>query len=926
MGYFEKHFNIISEVANSKGEVKVLCPFHSDTNPSATVNLDKRLFHCWVCGNEASGSEAQFMAKVEGISEGEAYKKILAMSSKDRENWTLNAKAELWINQDILNACEVLGITREVLDDLDIGVVEYFGKPFLGVPVFYKNSLKDIRGYNVLKHHNLAKLYGVSEADMGWVLPHDQWLNSKDDTTYIMEGEKDMLLARSLGLNAVCITGGAGASVHKSVIDDFRDKKVVIIYDNDDAGYKGANKLGISLSGIARSVGIIEMSKLVIEKGEDFSDYILKYKGSVFDIMFADTVPPIRIGGEEATKTPIFQALKQSKYKKDLVAEVTVTGELSDAYMLPTVFKVTKKAGAEYIDGEMASGEERSWVFDENKMQQILPLIETDAKDKIVKDTLMRYAGVPLKEKALKTVRQGNQSVYKAQVSDKEFTGTNTTIDTYSFMRLDVGKNYEITYQLHPHPNKNQKVVALIKEAKLVGEIHEDEVERDVLMQFKYQGTIEERLNYLYESAKHHVAPHMDYNIWLMTDLVFNSILEFEYGTVMRGALDVFILGDTEVGKSETSEGLLNLYNFGHKISLLGASTVGLIGGSNKQPNDTYVNTIGAIPRQHKKLVILEEFSGSPEGFIASMTDIRSSNKVRIARASGELVADCMVRMITISNPINDRTSGKPRFLSSFPDGVTPLMELIKSAEDVRRYDGFLLIPKVKEKFNPFKFKLSGRPIPVESYRKKIKWVETRKPSDVVFDTDVQSYIWETAEKLNEEFESNVPIFGTTTHHKLARFCVAMASLVVSLNEENKVLVTKEIVDYTASWLSDIYSSKYFRLDEVRKEWLSYTSYEEHELQRLQELYARNAVLIDTLGSVSFTTQNNLRTISGLKQDDFGAVFNKLVQLKVVQLNGNSVSPTEKFRMMYHELDRTLYTVEKHIDLNKEVVVGGNYL
>jgi DNA primase len=30
---------------------KILCPFHWDTNPSGSVNVDKNLFQCFVCGD-----------------------------------------------------------------------------------------------------------------------------------------------------------------------------------------------------------------------------------------------------------------------------------------------------------------------------------------------------------------------------------------------------------------------------------------------------------------------------------------------------------------------------------------------------------------------------------------------------------------------------------------------------------------------------------------------------------------------------------------------------------------------------------------------------------------------------------------------------------------------------------------------------------
>jgi DNA replicative helicase MCM subunit Mcm2 (Cdc46/Mcm family) len=406
-------------------------------------------------------------------------------------------------------------------------------------------------------------------------------------------------------------------------------------------------------------------------------------------------------------------------------------------------------------------------------------------------------------------------------------------------------------------------------------------------------------------SAKHHVAKHLKYDLWLMADLVFNSILEFNYDSeVIRGALDVFILGDTQVGKSETTSKLVDLYNFGHFLSLKTSTTVGLIGGSNKV-DGSWLNTIGAIPRQHKRLAVLEEFSGAKPEFVKTMTDIRSSGKLRLARSAGELNVPCRLRMITISNPIND-TQGNPRFLSTFPNGVLPLMELIQSAEDVARYDGFLLVDKVKERVNPFGLKLEGEPIPKEYYEHKVQWVATRKPNDIVFADGSDSYIWDKAEELNQVFESNFPLFGTTTALKLARFSVAMASLLTNTDDSlQKVIVTKEIVDEVASFLVKIYDNPIFKLKEYKLEVDSYNTLVDGDVEELEMIWSRNATMLDFLANQSGTSRNNLRAISGLETDEFSKIFNKLSQFKFVRLHGENVYPTEKFRLGMSKIDKS---------------------
>ncbi len=55
-----------------------------------------------------------------------------------------------------------------------------------------------------------------------------------------------MLAVRSVGLNAISITGGA-LQVPHLFARHFAGRDVCILYDNDEAGIKGATKLSIEL-------------------------------------------------------------------------------------------------------------------------------------------------------------------------------------------------------------------------------------------------------------------------------------------------------------------------------------------------------------------------------------------------------------------------------------------------------------------------------------------------------------------------------------------------------------------------------------------------------------------------------------------------------------------------------------------------------
>lgn len=910
--FFKSYFKDVDfDSPSDKGEVKVLCPFHQDTEPSASINVNESLFKCWTgCGGY---NEAEFMASVKGISTSSAAKTLLKMdeSGITKEEWDITRGAELWADGEFLEEVKTrLNISNDTIEKLSLGRIFIDGYKFLAIPVFLNGVLVDTRKYNLLKETNhLHKLYGDEKAGSGWLIPND--LVNFDETIYVFEGEKDMVIAQDEGLNAICLTGGANAKPNKAIIESFKDKKVVIVYDNDNAGREGTQLLANTLFEYTSDIHYIDMSVItrfdgsylaLPEKG-DFADFVKDYGGSGIELLIQKEYPLER-EEIEIDYTSINEAMNSNIVRKEITTKVVVTGAFDGQYTVPEFVKFTKEHADD--DGIMEYGEVLSWNLEEWNVHQILGLIEVDAKTKQLTAQFQTLAQVPKKEKGVKVEYGKSVVVHKALVTDVENDGNSVALEVYSFEPMYVGNQYEITYKLQPHPNKHQRIVGVATSVKQVGDSKDFKTDVQLLQAHKGTGTVEEQLDRLYQSTKHYVAPHMNYNIWLMTDLVFHSLLDFDYGGVMRGALDVFLLGDTQVGKSETTSKMTELYSRGHFISLKTSTTVGLIGGAN-QVNGSWVNTIGAIPRQHKKLVVLEEFSGAQGDFIKHMTDIRSSNTVRISRASGELIAPCKVRMLTVSNPINDE-NGNPRTLHAFPNGVIPIMELIKSAEDVTRYDGFLLCPKPTGRFNPFapENQLTGTPIEEEVYKHKIEWVFSRGVENLLFDEGVQSYIWEKAEYLNSLFETNVPIFGTTTSKKLARFSVAMASLLTSTDDSyENIIVKKEHVDYIVKWLTSIYTSDNFRLDKVKKEYEGYSVYTPDEMMELQDLYNQNATILDHLGSVSDSTRYNLQMLSGIKGEEFTIIFNALVKMKAVKVTKTTVLPSEKFRKMYEKLDKS---------------------
>lgn len=895
---FFKHYYSDVDFERSE-EVKVHCPFHSDTKPSASINTEKEVFHCWVC--DVGYNEKQFVAKINNIPITEATL-VVDKLTKPTSDWELVEEANLFADDYFLKKIEELGLSLKTIQSLRLGMIQdNKNNKFLGIPVFYNNAIMDIRQYNLLKHKNVAKVYGQAGAQMGFVIPYDLWSKNKE-LTYVFEGEKDMMLARELGLNAISLTGGAQTKPNKFVINQFKDRDVIICYDNDKTGREGAEKLYLSIKKIAKSVKYIDIGDGVKENKEDFFDYITKYNKDIFDFYGLEVRDFVDVK-EKKKYVPLKKALKENILKRLLITEITVSAEFKDSFAVPTVASFEKIKETNSKSETMLAGETRNWYLQDKNIQHLLELIEASAKQEEVLAKIKKFCGVPPKEPFVKSRVSDYKTIYKTIIIDRDADGSNLSIDLYSFKPMIVGNQYEIEYKLYPHPTKHQKLVAIATEVTDIDPEHSFVPNPKLLKQFQHEGTIKEKLNKLYQSAKHYVAKHLRYNLWLTVDLVFNSILEFDYTDRIRGALDVFVLGDTQVGKSETSQKLVDLYNFGHFLSLKTSTSKGLIGGSDSHDGGM-ITKIGAIPRQHKRLIVLEEFSGADNKFISDMTDIRSSGKARITRVAGELNVPCRLRMITISNPVND-DNGAPRHLNTFPNGITPITELIKSAEDVTRYDAFFLIERPKELLNPFRTKLQGEKIPQEAYHHKVQWIYTRKPEDVIFEDGVKEYIFDKAQDLNDMFQCSFTLFNTQTYQKLARFSVAMASLIMSTTQDyTKVIVTKDIVDEIISYFMEIYDNDVFKLREYKIEQDSYTNITKKEQQEFQKIYDKNSTMFDFLDQQSMTTRKNLQVVSGLENDSFGRVFNRLVKHKFIRLTRETVTPTPKFRQGYKKLDK----------------------
>jgi len=601
---------------------------------------------------------------------------------------------------------------------------------------------------------------------------------------------------------------------------------------------------------------------------------------------------------EDNIKNSKFKTVLKSKLQIVAIAQVPFSTYESATFIdkkIPTANELINKTKS---DADIL--ESKSWVMG-SRNSGVLRLIEGNVKEEDIDDILADicdagkkwFNSYKLKKGKLKTVYKFSVTDIVTEMDDKY---NETVIDMYTFQPLEVGRMYDVSYVLYPHPTNKQQIVMITEKINVIEDKFESNEENLKMLEIfkENEYTVEEKIEQLFQSARNHIAPYIDKNLWFILDLVYNSPLDITYQKVIRGALDIFVLGDTRTGKSETSRLLRNLYEFGSIVNLKTTTIAALVGGSD---DATKTVKLGLLPRKHKELVILEEFSGAPMGFIKTLTEIRSSCMVKISRVKAELQAPCKLRMITISNPIEAVS------MSSFPNGVEPILELIPAPEDVARYDAFVLVPKVTKRSNPFEGELDIRnKINKKNYETKISWIKTLTANDIIISDEVGSYIFEKSEILNDMFECSFTLFGSETDKKLARMSASLACMLCSIDDDNKVKVTKEHVDYIYNYLVNNYDNSLFKLRYYADEEKSYIKHNAEDVAALKGLYPMNTTLIDFLSTTSKASRNELQSISGMNRDEFAIVFNKLASRKFIRIYKDQVAPTIKFRNSLKEL------------------------
>ena len=265
------------------------CPFHSEKSPSFVVSDVKGMFKCFGCGK--GGDVVSFIKEYEKIDFNEALKRLSELTgialeydkaqkvgkspSEVLEKINTLAKRELQKNADIVEYLAQRGLTREICEKYDIGLVpskqdllQHFSaqelvesgfaneyeKGKISIPmrerigIAIRNPQHKIVAFvarthphynfppNAPKYINSKERYFYKKTQILYLLSHARAAITQSKTAFIVEGYIDSILLHENGYKNAIATGGTAFNLQHLNLLTKLDCEVIFCFDNDKSG------------------------------------------------------------------------------------------------------------------------------------------------------------------------------------------------------------------------------------------------------------------------------------------------------------------------------------------------------------------------------------------------------------------------------------------------------------------------------------------------------------------------------------------------------------------------------------------------------------------------------------------------------------------------------------------------------------------
>ena len=788
--------NFIEIVDDSHAEqVYALCPFHADRVPSFTINTSTHQWFCHGCGE--GGGYVSFLQKFLSIDKKTAMNIV--------NNWTDTGKFPFPNPQLVDEAHRCLmsnpyahqlinswGVNDKLLDKLKIGYSNAEKRYYF--PVYTATGfLYNIRKYQPAEMReegkSSPKVIGVAGCNDARFWPVE---NLDKNNVFIVEGEKDTLCAIAQGLNAVTGTGGSNIPVVDYSI--FKNKKVYIMTDSDEAGDKTAQKY---IDVISAQTNEIKRIKLPVK---DFTDYYLKY-GDANVLQYTVTVDyNISSSRTELKRMSLYE--NESVDNMDtrvLLDNMIVVGNDPKTYAIPSVVCVKCESYADCKRPCKLYGGKTSLehAFDDRDLIHMI-----DSTDKRMLELTYRTVGCKRVSVVPTKYTNAQRIVFQEKASLLGGLGDTSFEPRYGFYLYDKERLtptakyiFDATKVTDP---RTQRIYYSIKNAKVNVEEFKEPVD------FNYfRGVYNNHSNSVLDFLKYH------YNQWIADCRVYGrldlfsalmltmcSVTELPYksGTI-KGVLDTMAIGDTRTGKSLLAQNMLTKLNMGGYINGENARLTGVLGGVVRM-GDSWLITWGAVPLNDKGLCVIDEATGLTVEDITQMSSVRSGCVATINKVvRGE--ARARTRLFWIANP----RSGK-NINEYYWKGFGAFQEFIPVNEDQARYD--ILVGASRDDIDTLQ-NIDAAVMTqdmINKYRNLINFAWNIDVKDIILKD--YNHLYDVTAKLCEMYRGGTLLIKEAAYEKILRVAAALSILTGSI-ENGKLAISNKMLDWSIEYLDYIF-------------------------------------------------------------------------------------------------------------------------
>ena len=270
----------------------------------------------------------------------------------------------------------------------------------------------------------------------------------------LCEGEWDALVANDRGIPAITFTGGADSVPVKERLEILRGKDIVIAYDCDPAGKRGALKVANGISSIVKSVRILDLE--IPKHGADVSDWFLKENKTVeelralmekAEIFIPKSAAKRDISDEEVDVHLADSGKSQHAYKRVRLT-FHVAGKDLSPYIIPKKVKFECEGGTRACAGCRLyhRGLEMETTFGEENPDE---LIEMVGHSRATMDRIIRkMAGIPLQCPKPDIEVTEFQNIEKLRaIPDLDFTYDGRSYTLREVYRIGVGAETNRPYK-----------------------------------------------------------------------------------------------------------------------------------------------------------------------------------------------------------------------------------------------------------------------------------------------------------------------------------------------------------------------------------------------------------------------------------------------------------------------------------------------